>query len=98
MKYQKKQKMFIVMTQNRRPVSQCFLWLRVVFTEIWDFLFFFFFFQVPLQKKKKKFLPNLLNTTEKAKFPESKVAFVYSCIHFLLDHTDLLSFEIFSFL
>ena len=74
--------------------------VRVVFTEIWDFLlflFFFFFFQVPL-RKKKKFLPNLLNTTEKAKFPESKVTFVHSFIHFLLDHTDLLSFETFSFL
>lgn len=50
MKYQKKQKMFIVMTQNDQFHNASVV--RVVLTEIWDFLLFFFF-SVPLQKKKK---------------------------------------------
>lgn len=94
MKYQKKQKVFIVMTQNRRPISQCFLWQELYSPRFGTVSFFFFSSSC---SKKKLFLPNLLNTTEKTKFQESKTIFVHSFIHSLLYHTDLLSFEGFSF-
>lgn len=51
-KYQKKQKVFIVMTQSRRPISQCFMWQELYSLRFGTFSFFFFFFLVPLLKKK----------------------------------------------
>lgn len=92
-KYRKKQKVFIVMTQSRRPISQCFMWQELYSLRFGTFSFFFFFLCSSSSEKKIFFLQNLLKTLENTE-PENKMTFVHSFTSLLCW---CLVFDVFSF-